>query len=560
MRERYDRLPWWLPLLAWLPALAIAQQWPHSRLADLPFLVVPFYAAYRLWLPVARRPERAFYVAGLQSVVLWMVLIEGPGLPVRAALLASGLVLAMLAIAAPRRSARAGRDLARICLLSALFLPLLTSLGHPPSDGGATVAAEPQIAPQQPIFFIPLDLDPSGRRLALLSLRDLDSDDDESLSLWSLDVATGQPTRTYQGFPFLLADWCPAGNSLAFMAADRPWLEDESTAFGILAAPWNGSTHRVVLPVPEDGSSWLYPQWSNQQDLIAAWLTGERSAESYVVPAAGGAPRQLAVPGCRLALFGAWQADAAGAYMIPERGLFLLPAEGKPQRLVPSGEAPLDPFPMVVPDGVSPSGQHLAYLELLFKRGEIDRLDVGLKRLGGRQQSVMRNIHQLALAWSADGKLLATGSLAKQDELMLQVMEAATGRKTAFRTGLKLASRDLPIRFKFSRSGRYLAMDGQFRTAEGWDVAVVDLESRTAAVLPRATEHLLAGWTPDERLLLSSLNAVATIAPDGSDYRPIYGQGHGSESLDLLLTVAQLRGLAAERRLATAAEAAAALR
>lgn len=556
MRQRNAQLPWWLPLLAWLPALVIAQHWPQSRLADLPCLVVPLYAGYRLWLAALGDPDRAFALSGIQTSVLWFAAVGFQVVPSGASLLAAGVILLAFQYAADGLPHRAAKDIAGVFLLSSLFLPLLTIVGNEYQAVVAVPRDEPEIIPQQPIFFIPLDLDPTGRRLSLLSLRDLDSDDDEALSLWSLDITNGEPTRAYQGFPFFLADWCPAGNSLTFMASNKPWLEDDGAAFGVLTAPYRGGASRWVLPVPEDGSSWLYPQWSKQGDLIASWLTGAKSAESYVVSAHGGEPQQVSVQGCRLALFGAWQADGPGSFVITERGLFLVPAQGKPRRLVPSGEAPLDPFPLVVPEGVSPSGQHLAYLELLFKRGEIDRIDIGLKRLGGRQQSVMRGIHQLALAWSPDGKYLATGTLGRQHELLLQTMDVANGKKALFRTGLKLASTELPIRFRYSRTGRYLAMDGQFRSAEGWDVAVVDLETRKAQVLTAASEHLLAGWTPDDKLLLSSLSTVATIRPDGTGYQPIYGQGHGGVSdADLLLRVARGRAEAVRDRLQLVAEA-----
>jgi len=554
MQDRRDVLPWWLPLLGLVPAVAIAQLWPASELAALPFAVLPLYAGYKLWLPLARRPERAFAVALGQLFVVWTAAFGSDSLNTAVWLIAAGLLFAALALMSSRLPRRACQDLAQGVLALALVLPIYAVLRAQDRDAGPVVGQAVEVEPQRPLMFIPLELDPTGRRLALLSLQDLDSDDDEALSLWSLDIPSGQPTRAFQGFPFLLADWCPAGNNLVFMASSKPWLEDDGVPFGIFRAAAAGGSHRVVLPVPEDGSSWLYPQWSKVGDLVAAWRTSESAAESWVRSASGsGEARKIEVPGCRLALFGAWQADAAGCFAITERGLFLLPAEGKPQRLVPSGEAPLDPFPLVVPDGVSPSGQHLAYLELLFKRGEIDRIDVGVKRLGGRQQSVMRNIHQLALAWSADGKYLATGTLARQNELVLQLLDVAAGKKVAFKTGLHLAGRQYPIRFKWSPSGRYLAMDGQFKSEEGWDVAVVDLESRKATVLDRASEHLLCGWTPDQKMVVSNLGTVATIQPDGSGYTPVYGQGHGS--VDMLLAAVKSQSLDLERRLATAMEA-----
>ena len=558
MNERFEKLPWWLPLLAWLPALLIAQHWPQSRLADLPFLVIPLYAAFRLWRTILRRPDQAFSISLIQAGLLWVAAVGADGLPVRVVLLAGGMALLSLVFVAHYLPRRAGRDLAQVFLAGSLFLPVLAVLHAQNAAIAPQVSVAEQAEPLQPLFFIPLECSPTGQRLAMLSLRDLDSDDDEAVSLWSLDTGSGKPTKTFQGFPYLLADWCPAGNSLAFMASDRTWLEDDETPppFGVVAAKWDGGSTRALLPVPTDGTSWFYPQWSKQQDLIAAWRVGDRMIESWAVSADGGAPQQVKVPGCRLALFGAWQADAPSGFVLTEKGIFQVPREGKPRLLVPSGEAPMDPFPLVIPDGVDPSGKFLAYLQLLFKKGEIDRIDIGLKKLGGRQRLVMRDIYPMALAWSRDGQRLVAGTLTRNDELVLQFLDTTTGKSVAFKTGLKLASRELPIRMKFSRSGRYLAMDGQFASEEGWDVAVVDLQEMSAKVLEHATNHLFAGWNAQDKMLLCNLTSVASIEPDGTGYRPIYGQGHGqATNLDLLLTVAQIRGLASERQLAMAGEA-----
>ncbi len=535
--RRLDRMDLVLPWTALLPALVLARWWPGSSLADLPALTLVLYAAWRLAGARGRAPGSAFVMATVGTAGVWvaaaLIAPLDAGLVLVSA--AAGLLLAgWLAALTPAARARVARHAALpLGLMVATALVLRCPLPEP--------ATAPATA-SRPGFFLPLELDPEGRRLLLFSLRDIDEEDDTSFSLWSLDVRDGGLARTFRGYPLFLTDWCPAGNSVTFMDSDRSW-EEEDVPFGVRAATFDGRQCRRVLEPPGAAETWSLPMWSKRGDWIGAWLmtTGGLSdvPRSFVVPASGGPKKLLAVPGCRLALLGAWQADQPGGFVITERGIFRVAVDGGARRLVPAGEAPLDPFPFVVPAGVAPSGRHLAYLELVFRRGEIDRIDLGVTDMSGRRRRVLSDIYPVAFGWSRDGGRLAAAQVDRRQRIRVSVFDVAEGRRRVVDTGLRLASRELPMRLTFSRDGRYLALDGQIRSDETWDIATIELETGKTKVLDSVGNHLAIGWRQDDRLVVADLTTVLTVRPDGTDPEPVYGHGGGA-------TVRQLGAWATE--------------
>ncbi|MCC7492002.1 MAG: hypothetical protein IT204_06655 [Fimbriimonadaceae bacterium] len=523
--------------LAWVPALYAAAVFPAGLARDLPTLAVALYAAWRLGVALTVPPRAAFAASGLLVGGLWAAALKCcPAAMTPLLALAAALLLASL-LAVGNRRHRTGQQAAAAGLRTAvvggcLVLALAVLWCQPAGRPAGHLAASPEPAATRPAMFIPLEVDPRGERLALFSLRDLDPPDPDTFALWSLNLQTGQPTCSYRGFPFLMTSWCPAGQSLALMASRTTWAEDEAVPFGLVTAAAAGGASKELLPPPVDGTSWLYPAWSPKGNQIAAWKMAapqlgslaptDDLPRSYAVSASGGQPRELKIPGCRLALFGGWMADQPGAFMITEKGLFALPPEGKPRRLVPAGEAPLDPFPFVIDRGVSPSGKHLAYLELTFGKGDLERVDLGLTDLRGKRRVVLRDLYPVAFDWSRNGRWLAAAQVVRGDALVLHLWDTESGQHRVVKTPLKLAQREYPVRLQFSPDQRWLALDGQFRNAESWDIALCDLQSGQTKLVESVREHLAAGWRRDNMLVISTLSSVALLGTDGR-VQPIYG-------------------------------------
>lgn len=528
MRKAFDLRDLALPLLALLPAVLIAWLWRSGPLAYLPLFVMPLYAAWRLAQALGLRRGGAFGCAIAWAGLLTLVVVQG-GPPVSLALVGGGLVLAFGL--SPRLAARDRSQLVgRLGALGVLLV--VAGLGGAVLFG--TAVPEPtrltdDSPAARPLVFIPLEVDPTGHRLTLFSLRDDDLQDDR-MAVWTVDLDRGRTARSFLGHPFVPCDWSPDGRRFVLPASPRS-REEAPQPLGLYLAAADGSGTRERLPAPVDGSSWMYPLWSKQGGLIGAWLLpdvpdlplGASSdlPRSFVMPVDGGQPHQLSVKGSRLSLFGAWQADGTGAYLITEHGIYVVDGE-RQRRVVPSGEAPLDPFPFVTPEGVRPGGGALAYLELTFAGGEIKQIDVGLSNLRGKRTRVATDLYPMGLSWSGDGRWLAAAKVDRRDELSIVFFDAEQGRRHQLKTGLMLASRELPVRLYASRDGRYLAIDGQFSSPESWDVAVMDVNTGETKLLDDAQNQLLVGWRHDSKLVIGDLGSVSLINPDGSGLQPVF--------------------------------------
>lgn len=529
------RLALWQPLVLWLPALELGRHWPGGPAADLPWLVWPFYAAFALGLAVGL-PPLAGVATGVALVSgLWAgARLEAQPLGHAALLWLAGL-LALMAVLSERSGVRR-LPWARHLLAGTYVVCALFGLAR-------CLAPEPTTAPAaEPGMFIPLEVDPTGERVLLLSFVDADAaraaarsaDDPDALSLWSLDLRSGASALLHQGYPFFLADWAPDGRQVAFAASEQPWGDEPPAPFGVyVGAP--GQPARARLRPPQDGSCWLYPQWSRHGNRLGAWLLPDvpelgRAAvkplqdlpKCYVTPADQGPLQLVDVRGCRLSLLGAWQSDGEGLYAITERGLYLWTPDGKAKRLVPAGEAPLEPFPFVVEPGVSPAGKYLAYLDLVLKRGEIDRLDVKLVDQAGKRVNVMNDIVPLGLGWSRDGQVLATARRGRGDELWVQTLNPETRARQQFRTGLKMRDPEMGLRLLVSPDGHYAALNTSLEEGAVISIALLDLRTGKVSLPAGARMSLACGWRADGSLVLSDTQSVSVLRPDNGQVTRIY--------------------------------------
>jgi hypothetical protein len=229
------------------------------------------------------------------------------------------------------------------------------------------------------------------------------------------------------------------------------------------------------------------------------------------------------VPGCRLSLLGAWQADGPGVYVITERGIYLVSPElKKPRRLVPAGEAPLDPFPFVVSQGVSPAGKALAYLDLTFRGGELQRLDVKAVDESGRRLGAVTDIWPVAMGWSGDGHRLVAAQRGRRGGVLLHALDIAEHKHLTVASGLRVTNTEFPVRLFASRDGRYVALNGPFEDGALLSVALVDLQTKQVKLIKGCANHLVCGWRADGWLLVSDLGSVAALSPDGEQRQPVY--------------------------------------
>ncbi|MBI5835424.1 MAG: hypothetical protein HZB16_24235 [Armatimonadetes bacterium] len=462
------------------------------------------------------------------------------------AVLAAGSLLTMAGLA--RWGNRATRIwVAAMVLLITLGAAIALNRAVPGAAG--RLAAEPSrdlptsALADQPEMFLPLDLDDAGRRVALWSILDSEQTDDAQ-SIWSLDVNDGTLHKVFHGYPLPLLEWSPAGDRLVYPASEKPW-DEGAVPFGIhVGAAAGGSSKR--LPAPADGGSWMYPSWSKQGNRLGVWRLPEAPEfgsvgplrdlpRSFVLSPDGGEPTEIAVKGCRLSLLSAWEAGGEGALMMTEHGIYLVRPDAKPKRLVAAGEAPLDPFPMPLQSGVAQDGKHIAYLELTFKGGDIDRIDVNVIDMNGRGRGGIANIVPLAMGWSADGKLFAALTQNRRGELLVNVLDPETRRVKSLRTGLKRTDEDFPCRLSVSRDGKVVAINGPLDKGAMLSVAMVDLTSGETKLLPNCHNHLASGWRPDGWLVVSDTQTVSAVSPAGQR-QPIFVPSAAGRSEDLCST------------------------
>ncbi|MBI2297959.1 MAG: hypothetical protein HYU66_03230 [Armatimonadetes bacterium] len=528
MRRNDDAMHLLLPWVALLPAILIAAWWPHTLMARLPLAVLPLYVTHQ----VASRGQRSPGIFAGTLLVLPVIFCSVAVLRV-AAVLYSVVGLGCWALGRRRRRRRPRPRMfweavalqGLLLLMWGITLALVAPVGRP--------AAAPQDEPQsKPLVFVPLSLDAAGRQAMLFSLRD-DDRDDEQLALWSLNLDSGKPQRMYLGHPFVTTDWSPTGHAVCLSASEAS-RGDRAQPLGVALAMADGSASRWRLAPPKDGTCWMYPLWSKQGNQLAAWLFPDvpelplgagplqRVPQSFAMDVNSGEPRELKIRGARLSLFGAWQAEAAGAYMVTEHGLYLIGADGKQRKLVSAGEAPFDPFPFAVPEGVCPAGGWLAYLEMTIRNGEIARIDLSLVDAKGKHRRVVPDLYPVAFGWTPDGKVLAGAQVLKGERVGVLVHDAASGKTKALQTGLKLASREFPIRLTASPDGRWLALDGQFVDRDSWSVAVVDLAKGQTKLLPEAANLLAVGWRHDNKLVVSDLGGVGVVCPESGRLEPIF--------------------------------------
>ncbi len=430
-----------------------------------------------------------------------------------------------------------------------------------------------QPAEERTTDFVPLALDAGGTRLVLFSIRDTDTPtDDDTFSLWSLTVADGTVRRIFRGYPFLTTDWCPAGNQLTFCASDAP--TDGTAPLSLYAGGFDGSNVRRRLAAPQDGGSWLYPLWSRQDDLLGVWLLPENPAlpishpqlsvpRSYAVPADQGNAVELVVRGSRLNLMSAWSAEGLGVYMVTENGVYVLDAKsGRSRRIVPSGEAPLDPFPFVTSEGVSSNGRDVAYLEVTFKKGEFERVDLGVTTNDGRPRRVVKDIIPVAYGWSADGRTLVTAQN-NRGKLVLDVFDAETRAVRRVPTAQKVAVKQPLAQVMVSRDGKYASVDGLLDSEDSWTLNIIDLKTgNQTSVLHNIA--LACGFNAANKLLIADLRHVGEITPETGVIKPIYpietSPGFTGASAGALRDAVLLRQRDNRQRMRLAAEALNAIR
>mgnify|MGYP000905332833 FL=1 len=504
---------------------------------------------FALWLMlrgVGRAPGRAVRLAALVTQV-WLT----GGLWSQAGPRATTVfTLAALAVVAPLvRPARRGTPwlvTAGILAMAAtlVLVPLHREAKLSDTGTGPTVAQQPQV-------FAPIALDDSGRHLLLWSLLDSDQADDRQ-SLWSLDAANGGLHRVYQGYPLPLTEWAPGGDRLTFAASTSPW-DSGAVPFGIYVAERTGATTERLAP-PSDGSSWMYPSWSRQGNRLGVWrlpsapelgsVSAPQVPRSYVLDADGGQPTELTVRGARMSLLSAWEAQGPGALVMTEHGIYLSRPDEKARRLVPAGEAPLDPYPVAIQDGVARDGQHVAYLELTFRGGRIDKINVRVVDLQGRRRGGIDRVVPLAMAWSGDGRVLAALTEGRGGGLVLRLLDPATKKVRSLPTGLKQVERDFPCRLEVNQDGSLVAINGSLSESAMLSIALVDTKSGETVLRDDCHNHLQAGWLATGWLVVSDMESVAAIGPGGARrdiYKPSQADGLiGYESrLGLIATAAR---------------------
>src|SRR5262249_54528517 len=131
----------------------------------------------------------------------------------------------------------------------------------------------------------------------------------------------------------------------------------------------------------------------------------------------------------------------------------------------------------------------------------------------GKQLARFHRAGELAvcLAFSADGKLLASGHLTanrygwnKQEETLVRIWDVAKGREIRQLKGAWYAVWSVA----FSPDGKTLAVGTQFNTIHLWEVATGRERRRFAG--DRCTIKALA-FTPDGRLLASGHDRTALV-------------------------------------------------
>lgn len=247
------------------------------------------------------------------------------------------------------------------------------------------------------------------------------------------------------------------------------------------------------------------------------------------------------MPGTRLSLLGAWQADGEGLYQITERGVYLNPKDGRAKRLIPAGESTLDPLPFVVPELVAPNGKYLGWFDMHYNRTGIERMDLGVMPLRERGRKVhLKNLVLAAAGWSRNGEVLAALQNARGG-LRLALFDTTEGKLKTYRTKLQLIDDQFPTRAFVSHSGRYVVLNGPITDHAFLSTVVFDRQEETLTVLDAFGDHIVGGWTTDDRIVLGDMIMVMTIRPDGGDQRIIYPPGTDAHAFRVSPAPSQLR-------------------
>ncbi len=432
------------------------------------------------------------------------------------------------------------KSLISLLLISAA-IPAYAAPGDAPSrvlEGRDLFALEVATDPQ---------ISPDGKTIAYVRKSGDIMTDRARSSIWLIDVATGKQTPIAAGSSGNASQprWSPDGKRVAYVASEpggKPqlfvrWMSDHATArvTGLPDAPqdiaWSpdGSQIAYVMRVPGEalklGKAPEKPegaQWAPPLEIIdkvdyrndGGGYVQPGYDHIFVVPADGGAPRQMS--------FGAYN-DGGPLSFTPDGKTILFTSVRKPDwerdvfdsevyalDIASGGITPLTS--RVGPDGnpvISPDGRLIAYLGYDDKRIAYETTELSImNRDGGNPRTITAKLDRSIdkVKWAGDGKSLY--ALYDREGVNRIARITLDGKVTEIASGLAGSGLDRPYSggdFSVSTNGVVAFTSGSpYRPA---DISVMQGGSKRQ--LTRLNDNLLAAKT------LGDVKELAVKAPDG---------------------------------------------